>query len=251
MKRIAAFFSLLLAPGVYAQDAEPDQQADSSLRFQSFKTVKWNPAALAFGKISLSGEYYFKNRHSITLSLGIPTEITTKWKIEGEKRKVTMKSFSVMAGYRKYLKKDDMQGLYFEPYIKYADSEGSSPYIDQLSTDKTPYLLSSDYSGVGAGAQLGIQFLFAKKLMLDFFFLGPEVNFSKWNIHLQDQGNYSWDAQDAAEALEILNNIIDDLPRFFSENVEPSVDAQTKTVTAKYKGLLPGFRVGFSIGYRF
>jgi hypothetical protein len=252
MKRsILTLSFFILAIGAWAQDTTGVIGVDSVQVFQPSWAVKWNPVSLGFGKISLFAEYHFKNRRSLSFHLGIPVEISTKWKIEGEKRKVTMKSFSAMAGYRMYLKKADMQGLYFEPYLKYTKSEGSSPYVDQLSTSKTPYLLRSDYSGGGVGGQLGIQFLIAKKLTLDLFFLGPEANISKWDISLQDQGNYDWDAQDAAEALDILDNIIDDLPDFLSENVESSVDASTKTVTAKYKGLLPGVRCGFSIGFRF
>lgn len=249
MKRsILALFSLALAFSLNAQ------MQDSVYAVNAFKpslAVKWSPASIYFGKISLLGEYNFKNKRSITFSAGIPVEVSTQWRIENEDRTITMKTYSAMAGYRMYLSKGNMHGLYFEPYLKYLGSKGSFPYVDTESVDSTTYLLKSNYRGGGVGAQLGVQFLIAKRVTLDFFFLGPEANLCKWDIDLQDKSSYSWDASDAAEAKDIMDDIVDDLPDFISNNIKTSVDAPTKTVSAKYDGILPTLRFGISIGFRF
>jgi len=213
--------------------------------------VKWNPLSIPFGKVSLFGEYNFKNRRSLTFHAGIPVETSTYWHIENERRKITMKSYSVMAGYRMYLGKHNMRGFYFEPYMKYMGSKGSFPYMDTKTPDSTVYVLSSNYHGGGVGAQLGVQFLVAKSITLDLFLLGPEANLSKWDIDLTEKSDETWTLLDAKNAQDVLNDIVDDLPNFISENVKTSVDAPSKTVSAKYNGFLPALRVGLSIGVRF
>ena len=252
MKR--SILTLLTIVTVISTKAQGVGGGDSAYFVNGFAptyTIKWNPSSIAFGKISLFGEYNFKPRRSITFNAGIPVEVSTTRRIEDEMRTITMKSYSAMAGYRMYLGSGVGKGLYFEPYLKYMGSKGSFPYVDTESIDSTTYFLSSNYRGAGVGAQLGVQFLIAKKLTLDFFFLGPEANLSKWDIDLQEKGNYTWDSQDAAEALDILNDIVDDLPDFISDNVKTSVNADAKTVSAKYNGFIPGFRFGLSVGWRF
>jgi hypothetical protein len=252
MKRsILSLFAMVAALVLNAQAIDSADSEKAAPSFSPSFAVKWNPSSIVFGKVSLFGEYNFKNRRSLTFNAGIPVETATYWNIEDESRKITMKSYSVMAGYRMYLGKHNMKGLYFEPYLKYMGSKGSFPYMDTKSVDSTIYLLSSNYRGGGVGAQLGVQFLIVKKITLDFFLLGPEANLSKWDIDLQEKGDYSWDTQDAQEALDILNDIVDDLPNFISDNVKTSVDAPSKTVRAKYNGFLPGLRMGVSVGIRF
>jgi hypothetical protein len=252
MKR--SILTLLFFALIFGVNAQAVEQYDSARVVQSFDpsfAVKWNPESIYFGKISLFGEYNFKKKRSFTFSVGIPVKTSTVWNIEDEDRTITMKTFSLMAGYRMYMGKGAMRGFYFEPYLKYMKSKGSFPYVDTESTDSTTYLLSSDLRGAGVGAQLGVQFLIAKRVTLDLFLIGPEANLSKWDIDLQDRGNYSWDAQDAAEAKDIMDDIVDDLPDFISDNIKTSVNAPTKTVSAKYDGILPGLRFGISLGVRF
>jgi hypothetical protein len=253
MKRsIVTVLSFVLALGVSAQALEnQDSLKPVAQSFTPSFAVKWSPPSIYFGKISLSGEYNFKKKRSVTFYIGVPVETSSRWNIEDEKRTITMKTFSLMGGYRMYLGKGAMRGLYFEPYLKYLGNKGSFTYVDTESIDSTTYLLSSDLNGVGVGAQLGVQFLIAKRVTLDFFFLGPEANLSRWDIALQDQGNYSWDALDAAEAKDIMDDIVDDLPGMISNHVETSVNASSKTVSAKYDGILPGIRFGISLGVRF
>jgi hypothetical protein len=138
---ILSLLSVIAMLGLHAQATDSSKSENAETSFSPSIAVKWNPSSIVFGKISLFGEYNFKNRRSLTFNAGIPMETSTYWNIEDERRKITMKSYSVMAGYRMYLGRHNMQGFYFEPYLKYMGSKGSFPYMDTKSVDSTVYLL--------------------------------------------------------------------------------------------------------------
>ena len=60
----------------------------------------------------------------------------------------------------------------------------------------------------------------------------------------------SWDAQESADAQQEINDAIGDLP-IIGDKLVVTVDANARTVSSDYKGFLPGFRAGLSIGIRF
>jgi len=189
--------------------------------FQKSYAFKWNPSGLYFGKIALQTEYNFKKKKSFTFDLGIPYNKTIIRNINNEDKSLALKTFSVKGGYRMYLGKKTMTGVYFEPYLKYLKNDASTSF---RSNNNTAYVLTSSYSGVGLGAQLGVQFMIAKRLTFDFFFLGPEANTVHHKAILQDiSTTKNWDDH----------------------------DAQNKRVTSSYNGFLPGFRFGLSVGWHF
>lgn len=232
----------------YAQQATG--QAQSTPEFQPSYAVKFNPASLWLGKIGILGEYNLKPKKSITLAVGIPTSKTTNITIDDEKRAVTMKTFSAMAGYRMYLGKKTMTGVYFEPYLKYVKNDAFTVINTDLDGTPTDLQTTSKYSGFGAGGQLGVQFMIAKRVVFDFFFLGPEANLAKHNLVVHDNSAGTWDEAEAADAEREINESIGDLP-IIGKKIDVKVDAATKTITSDYSGFLPGFRFGLSVGFRF
>jgi len=137
--------------------------------------IKWAPTGIVFGNISLQGEYNF-GKNSLTAKIGFPFSKHQTFEFDEKDADFSMKAMSFLAGYRTYLSKKHMKGLYFEPYFKYVHhiSEGSGNAV--LDGDKVLMNLTNDYNGVGIGAQLGAQFLISKKFVIDLFFLGPEIN---------------------------------------------------------------------------
>jgi hypothetical protein len=213
--------------------------------------IKWAPSAIYFGKISLGGEYSLDAKSAVTLNIGIPFDKTWRHEINGEDESLTHKTFSLMGGYRLYLGKGDGHGLYFEPYLKYLKYEASSIVDAELQGINRNFSVQGKYKGVGVGAQLGAQFLIAEKFVIDFYFLGPEANISKTNIFMQELGNgASWDEQEANEAEDEIQEILDDIP-IIKNKAEVSVNANQRNMTASYKGFLPGYRIGLSLGWRF
>ncbi len=248
MKKI--FFLLTLCCLVHFLHAQSGD-ASNVVQHQPSASIKWNPSSLYFGKIGLLGEYNFKNRKSVTFNIGIPMSKTTTIKVDDKDRQVEMKTFSIMGGYRMYLGRKTMTGMYFEPYLKYVKSDGSTILDTDLDGKPTNFATTSAYTGMGVGAQLGVQFMIAKRVVIDFFFLGPEANSSKHKVVMRDiTSTDPWDAQEAADAQAEINDSIGDIP-VIGDKLNVVVDPNAKTVTSDYSGFLPGLRFGLSVGVRF
>jgi len=213
--------------------------------------VKWAPAGLYFGKITLGGEYNMNLKKSITLTLGIPYNQATSYKLDNKKETITQKTFSAMAGYRLYLGEGNMHGAYFEPYVKYLKHNASFTTDADIDGTTRDFAVTSDYSAIGVGAQLGAQFLIGNHFTIDFYFLGPEANSAKHEVLMQELGSGApWDAQESADAQQKINDTFKDVP-IIGKKLEVTVNANQRFVSSEYKGFLPGFRFGLSFGYRF
>jgi hypothetical protein len=248
MKR---FFFLLALSCIFQLVNAQSGDAANVEQYMSSTSIKWNPSSLYFGKIGLMGEYNFKRKKSVTFNIGIPMSKTTSVKIDDKDRDVKMKTFSIMGGYRMYLGRKTMSGFYFEPYLKYVKSDASTILDTDLDGTPTNFATTSAYTGYGVGAQLGVQFMIAKRVVLDFFFLGPEANSAKHKVVMHDiTSTDSWDAQEAADAQKEINDSVGDLP-IIGDKLNVVVDPNAKTVSSGYSGFLPGLRFGLSVGVRF
>jgi hypothetical protein len=213
-------------------------------------SVKWAQTGVIFGNISLQGEYGI-GRNSLTARIGFPFNKHQTFQFDNKDADFSMKAISFLAGYRTYLSRKHMKGLYFEPYFKYVHhlSEGAGNAV--LDGDKVIMSFTNDYNGVGFGVQLGAQFFISKRFVLDFFFLGPEINSAKNNFKATEvSGVLPWTYAKANEAEKDIKSFIDKFP-FIRNKVNIKVDQTNKTVMANYKGVLPGYRIGFSFGYAF
>jgi hypothetical protein len=245
-------FLWILSP-VHAQEVAKDEEVKKEKKEKSFdksQVLKWNPLSIKFGKISMFGEYNYRPKRSITLGIGIPFDYQNEYTINDDRQDVTTQTPSVMAGYRMYMGKKPVSGFYFEPYLKYLKNDIESFIFTDLDNDPVIFRATSKYSGFGVGAQLGVQFMIAKRVALDLFFLGPEANLSKVNFEARDISSSSWDSQDAAEAEQKIKDIVNDIP-VIGDNIKIDVDASTRRVKADYNGFLPGIRAGISVGVRF
>lgn len=214
-------------------------------------TVKWAPTGLILGSLSFQGEYNFGGRSSLTAKIGIPVNARHSFDYEGEDAKFGLKATSFLAGYRMYLSKNHLHGLYFEPYFKYVNHTSEGSAVTTLDGRKLRMNFSNDYSGGGVGAQLGAQFLISKRFVVDFFFLGPEINSAKNNFKAYETGSMiEWNAEEGAEAHADIKDFIDDFP-FIRNKTNVRVDEENRSVMANFKGALPGFRIGVSFGIAF
>lgn len=246
-KTIVAMLCMVAVSHAKAQSTEEKSVPD----FTPAYSVKWNPSSLYFGKLGLLGEYNFKKKKSITFAIGIPMTKSLTVNMDDKDRNVDMKTFSIMGGYRMYLGKKTMTGVYFEPYLKYLKNDAATIISTDLSGEPTDFVTTSKYSAFGVGGQLGVQFMIAKRVVFDFFFLGPEANAAKHTVIMRDiSSSGSWDAQESADAQNEINESIGDLP-IIGGKLKVAVDANQKTVSSDYKGFLPGIRFGLSVGVRF
>ncbi len=214
-------------------------------------TVKWVPTGLILGSLSFGGEYNFGRRSSLTAKIGIPVAATHSFEYEGEDADFKMKATSFLAGYRIYLSKKHMKGLYVEPFFKYVyhTSEGSAS--STLNDRPAKMNFFNNYNGVGIGAQLGAQFMIGKRFVIDLFFLGPEINAASNKFRsVETSSLIPWTEFEAADARRDILDFIDQFP-FLRNKTEVMVDNNNKTVTANFKGALPGIRTGISFGLAF
>ena len=213
--------------------------------------VKWAPTGLFAGNISLHGEYKIRNKSSLTAKLGIPAKTNYGPSYDGDDADLTLETFSFLAGYRMYLSRQALKGFYFEPFVKYVNLKMEGTAEGNLNGDPVVMRLTNSYSGTGFGAQLGVQFLIAKRVTVDMYFFGPEFNFVDNNFKaVETSSTLPWNSADAQEAEQDIRDFFDSFP-FLRKKIEIDVNSAEKTVTANYSGSLPGFRAGISFGIAF
>jgi len=244
-------WALLLFTSLFTITVTSNAQQTVDSNAQQNLAIKWLPLGLYFGKLTLGGEYSIRKKQSLTFYVGIPVGIQRNFDSDNNTADVKSKTTSVMAGYRFYLGKSTMKGFYFEPYLKYLHNELEGTFNYNNDNPPSIYSTSNEFSSFGIGGQLGFQILIAKRIVLDFFLVGPEANTVKENGSFTDvTNNIPWTPADAAEAEEDIKDAIEDIP-IIGDKTEVKADQISKTVFISYKGFLPGVRTGFSIGFRF
>jgi hypothetical protein len=138
--------------------------------------------------------------------------------------------------------------LYFEPYFKYVHHTGEGAGKGTLDLKEASLNFSNHYNAVGLGAQLGAQFIISRKLVVDLFFLGPEINVASNHFKAMETSSFlPWTSIEAAEAEQDIRKFMDKAP-FIQKRTTIMVDKDNRTVFADFKGALPGFRAGISLG---
>jgi len=213
--------------------------------------VKWAPTGLLVGNVSVQGEYSFNKKVSLTAKLGVPLGKNYHAKFHGREIDINMKAFSFLTGYRLYLSKRKLQGLYFEPYFKYVHQTAGGLGETTLDNQQVVLNFTNTYNAFGFGAQLGAQFFVYKKFLIDIFFLGPEINSVNNSFRAVDpQGSESWTNIEASQAEQDIYNFLNQYP-FIKNKVDVKVDKPNKSVNADFNGWAAGIRCGFSIGFAF
>ncbi|MBD0331651.1 MAG: hypothetical protein ICV66_03270 [Chitinophagaceae bacterium] len=218
-------------------------------------TAKWAPTGLLVGSISLQGEYNFGGKNSLTAKIGIPANTHHSLQYQGHETEFDMKAFSFLAGYRIYLAKQRLKGLYLEPFFNYLHHTSEGAGTGTLTNQPVTFNFTNDYNGAAVGAQLGAQFLIGKGYVIDLFFLGPALNTTRNNFKAVEITNtLAWSNVQASEAEQDVRDILKDIPVFGNHINKKStimVDKNNHTVNAGFKGALPGIRAGVSFGVAF
>ncbi|HET7896552.1 MAG TPA: hypothetical protein VFL47_02755 [Flavisolibacter sp.] len=243
MKKTLALFTLLLFVGrLWSQESTP---ASPNI------TVKWAPTGMVLGNISVQGEYNFGGRNSLTAKIGLPVSAHHSFTYDDKDANFNFKATSFLAGYRTYLSKKHLQGLYYEPYFKYVHHTSEGTGSGALSSRKAVFNFTNDYNGVGLGFQLGAQFLIGKHVVVDLFFLGPEINSASNTFKAIEVSNtIPWTDADMKDVEIQIREFINQFP-FIRNRTSVMVDRENKLVVADFKGAIPGIRTGISIGFAF
>lgn len=242
-KPLALLLLLFLVCRVWSQDGSESPAPHV--------TAKWAPTGLVLGSASLQAEYNFGGKNSLTAKIGLPVAALRSFSFDGGNADFTMKASSFLAGYRTYFSKRHLHGLYFEPFFKYVHHTSEGTGVGTLANREALFNFTNDYSGVGAGVQLGAQFFIGKRFVIDLFFLGPEINSATNSFKAVEVSNATpWSYMEAKEAGNDIRDFIEQFP-FIRNKTTIMVDKENKRVNADFKGALPGVRTGFSIGIAF
>lgn len=213
--------------------------------------VKWAPTGLALGSVSVQGEYNFAGKNSLTAKIGVPANTAATINYSNEKARFNMKATSFLAGYRRYLGKQAMRGLYVEPFFHYVHHIAEGRGDGTLENMPVTFNFTNDYDAYGLGVQLGSQFRLGKHVIVDLFFLGPQLASARNNFMATEQTTVvPWSRIQEEDARRQVTDFIDEFP-FVRNKTTVAVDRSNKTVRADFKGLLPGVRAGVSVGIAF
>ena len=213
--------------------------------------VKWAPTGLFLGNVAVQGEYSFNKKNSLTAKIGVPIGKNYHSKFHGKEIDLNMKAFSFLTGYRMYFSKRKLSGIYLEPFFQYVHHTTGGLGETNLNNQPVVLNFTNTYNAFGIGAQLGSQFIVAKRYVIDLFFLGPELNSATNSFRAIDPSDSgSWDNIEASQAESDIHDFLNQFP-FIRNKVDVKVDKNNKTVNADFNGWLAGMRFGVSIGYAF
>lgn len=244
MKNTFVLFAiLLLAFSARAQDKAVSTQPNIAL--------KWAPAGLYLGNVSLQAEYNFGGNNSLTAKIGLPAMAHHAFTFDQKDAAFTMRATSFLAGYRTYFSMKHLKGFYYEPFFTYVHHTSEGSGTGNLNSRTAQFSFTNDYNGAGVGLQLGVQFLIGRRIVIDLFFLGPEINSASNSFKAMEVSNtVPWNEIDARDAEKQIRSFIDQFP-FLRNRTDILVDKENKRVLADFKGALPGLRTGVSVGIAF
>ncbi|MBD0368759.1 MAG: hypothetical protein ICV53_21955, partial [Flavisolibacter sp.] len=99
--------------------------------------------------------------------------------------------------------------------------------------------------------QLGVQFLFSRRFVVDLFLIGPEINSATNNFKaVEISSTVPWNTMETMDAQQDIQKFVDQFP-FIRKRINLMVDKNNRTVAGQFKGALPGFRTGISFGLAF
>lgn len=244
-----ALFLLLLPIISFGQDVT--NYSDSLPRTRK-NVVKFLPVNLAFNSLSFEYERKLNEKNSFILGVGLPTPKTfaDKYNLGSADNKISNDEFSTMAirvAYRHYTGHHlQPKGFYIAPYLKYQKFNFKADnYRTKNSTTHYNEKYSVDANTMNLGFQLGYQFLIAKTVAIDFYFLGLEAGLANVTATVK-----SSDAAMLDDVYNSVNDNIDELPSFLRDKIKAtkgSGQVDVKGSSMPY----PWLRSGISIGIAF
>ncbi len=243
-------FIILILAGLALLGAAQDQD---SMALKRKNVLKFLPVNLLFQSTSFEFERMINGKNSFTLGIGLPNQKSMLGKFgikEGSDPKIEkleLGTMHVRVAYRHYGGQRRLpNGFYIEPYLKYQDIKGNS-MISGIDNNNLPYsgTLDVKLNTMNLGFQLGAQFLIAKRIAVDFYFLGLEAGFLSGDITAN-----STKITDANNIKGDIDNAIADLPSFIGKKLTVTQTGNQVNINAASVPY-PWFRSGISIGIAF
>jgi hypothetical protein len=247
---------ILLMILLYSNIAYNQQVNSDSMWKKSYKNiVRYNiSGALLFGfdKYVILGYERVVNPHqSFSVNFGqasLPkfTSINTdSFSIEKDLKN---KGYNVSADYRFYLAHENKyyapHGIYIGPYVSYNHFDRSNEWLfHQSSSSQKLVSTNTEFNIFTAGAELGYQFVFWKRLALDMVLVGPGI--STYNLKTKINGDLTEEER---------QNLRDAMKQLISQKF-PGMNYALSDKEFKANGVLNttsiGYRYLIHIGFAF
>ena len=219
--------------------------------------IKFLPLTLSTNSVSFQYERMIDTKNSLSLQVGLPNQksIIGKYGIGGttDLKTAEFGTTTLRTAFRHYTgKQKSLKGFYIEPYLKYQHLKGVAT-LDGMNDLDIPYAGVSDIklNSFNLGCQLGIQFLIAKRVSLDFYFLGLEGGFLSGNMITTPTPSNQYDNTIVLTVLkDVIDQKITDLPSFIRKKLT-SVQTDTQVIVKGRSIPYPLYRGGVSIGFTF
>jgi len=189
----------------------------------------------------------------ITLGIGIPNQksLIGKYGMDfgSDVKSVELGTMHIRAAYRHYTGQRMLpKGFYIEPYVKYLkiSGNGSVENTDFNNTYKGKF--DVNLNSMNLGFQLGAQFLIAKRVTLDLYFLGLEAGILNGDV------NATSDLSDpyATHLKAYIEDRIAEFPSFIGDKLTVNQSADKKMINVNASNIIyPWYRGGISIGIAF
>ena len=218
--------------------------------------VKFLPINVPFQSLSFEYERMINGKNSWTLGIGLPNQksLIGKYGIDAgsDLKSVDLGTMHLRAAYRHYTGKKKLpKGFYLEPYLKYQHIKGNGNIAGVNDYDVAYDGKSTvSFNTFNFGCQMGLQFLIAKRVALDFYFMGLEGGFLNGNITTTPTSNTGYDPVVLIVLKDEIEQKIADLPSFLRDKL--SVSQTDNQINVKASSIpYPWFRGGISIGIAF
>jgi hypothetical protein len=210
-------------------------------------TVKANLASAAFRKVTLGYEYYFNDRWSAQLEAGykfggkIPKFIGLgEFAVASETG--GLKGFSVSSSARYHFGNcdcGDRTGLYGGIYLNNTRLWGDLSFHYWNGENYIDVGGAGDLQEYGIGLQLGYQFVFKKRFLVDLMFMGPRTSFQRLKLEL--------DSQFAEDVIPLIEDEIN--KRLDWYGIEPISISPDASAVVDFR--FNNFRYAISFGFLF
>lgn len=243
-KLLSLVVVIFMVFGVYGQDKE-------TKGLDRKYVIKFQPINYALQSYSFEIERMLNGKNAITLGIGIPNSgsLIGKYGIKASPdniRALDLSTMHIRAAYRHYAGHSGLpRGFYVEPYLKYQEFKASATV--NIDDNGVPSLakIDANFNTMNVGIQSGVQFMIAKRISFDLYFMGFEAGLMNGNLTGTPP-----DASKIADMRQSIDDGIKGLPSFFKDKL--TVTNNSTSVNVKASSLpYPWFRSGINIGIAF
>lgn len=241
MRKLLTAFLLLLPLAAFPQDTTLTRLNTIKLDF----TTRW----LYRQAYVLSYERVINHKRSWGILAGFQNlpEVRVLGANINVTRDTRATGFKIGGEYRFYLAKENKfkapHGVYIGPYISFNNFHNERDItVDTGGPTPEMAILKSNINALNIGVQLGYQFVFNDRWIVDLSFMGPAV--ANYSATMELTGNYTFDPDQISG--EILQDLIDRFP-----GLGDLISGSTVTSNGRLDTWAAGFRYQVQVGYRF